>query len=336
MANPNIRTIGSSGSEDFATTQAWETATDNDLVTATEGEVGRVTAGDTVDGGVDFGGATTDASFFRTLDADGASFDIHTGQGATLRSTSATEHIVRNFDVEDYTVIEGLRLFRDTTTPDSVGSRHLISWRVGGNSRIKDLTLMRTTASSAHSVTNNRALESSRRQVGDVIEVINVVTIGNGANTGILDGPTGSPGTNFTNCTSYNLFNWGILFSGGSSSTSENNISMSAGSNDFVDNDGSNDFNLSSDATAPGASSHINEDVADIFEDAANNDFRIVRGSNAHEGGNDRSSLFTNDIRGLFRPQGPNWDIGAYELLLSEDYLRRYEHSRAPNTLLRM
>ena len=56
-------TIGSG--KDYATVAAWEAATDNDLVTATETHIGVLH--DQVTETVTFDGATTDSTYYRQL-----------------------------------------------------------------------------------------------------------------------------------------------------------------------------------------------------------------------------------------------------------------------------
>lgn len=68
--------------------------------------------------------------------------------------------------------------------------------------------------------------------------------------------------------------------------------------------------NISSDGTAPGANSLINQAATDIFVDPANGDFRLKAGSPAIGSGADLSAFFTTDITGATRTVP--WDIGAF------------------------
>lgn len=71
--------------------------------------------------------------------------------------------------------------------------------------------------------------------------------------------------------------------------------------------------NISSDETAPGASSLVNQVATDLFTDPANGNFNLKAGSAAINAGADLSEFFTTDIRGYSRPAGAGWDIGAFE-----------------------
>jgi hypothetical protein len=73
--------------------------------------------------------------------------------------------------------------------------------------------------------------------------------------------------------------------------------------------------NISSDASAPGYSSTgaVNVAPSSIFEDAPNDDFRIISTSPTLNAGATLSYAF--DAIGTARPQGANWDIGAIEFI---------------------
>jgi len=61
---------------------------------------------------------------------------------------------------------------------------------------------------------------------------------------------------------------------------------------------------------------------AAIFVDLANGDLRLKPDSPAINSGTDLNSTgFSTDFAGVSRPQGPNWDIGAYEYI-PEHYVR--------------
>lgn len=74
---------------------------------------------------------------------------------------------------------------------------------------------------------------------------------------------------------------------------------------------GTESNNISSDATAAGAGSVIDQKAANLFRDAANNDFRLKAGCAAIDEGADLSGDGVDtDFTGAARVG--NWDIGAY------------------------
>jgi hypothetical protein len=76
--------------------------------------------------------------------------------------------------------------------------------------------------------------------------------------------------------------------------------------------------NISSDATATGTGSLINQISTDLFADYAAYDFSLKAGSNAIDAGADLSAVMDSvDIIGTVRPQGEAWDIGAWEYVAS-------------------
>lgn len=54
-----------------------------------------------------------------------------------------------------------------------------------------------------------------------------------------------------------------------------------------------------------------------LFTNALGNNFTISPSSIARDAGTDLGSSYNLDILGVARPQGPGWDIGAYEYIVS-------------------
>lgn len=88
-----------------------------------------------------------------------------------------------------------------------------------------------------------------------------------------------------------------------------------AGASGYIINGGTTtgSNNISSDATAPGTNSLINQLATDIFTDAANGNFTLKAGSPAIGAGTDLSATFTTDITGATRTTP--WDIGAFKYI---------------------
>ncbi len=303
-----VSSIDTTGGGDYTTVTLWEADTDNDLVTAADGEVGEVVDGQTVTEGatVSISGATTNASFFRELRSAGLPWDTDAGSGTTLRFTGENDLLSSN---EEFVRVFDLRVFRDTTTASTGSNRHIVSLTAFGH-HIGYVTIERTTASSANGTGRCISVVGGATAVS---HVYNCTVFGNGLTTGMGDGIIVQADTNVFNCDAYNLTGTGI-FSNSGGEVVEGCIAMDNGSQDLFDSGADFDFNLSSDATAVGANSHASETLADIWVDAANGDFTLVRDSNAHNGATSQT-VFDDDIFGTTRPIGVEWDMGPRELL---------------------
>ncbi|GEM_PF-1276901 len=133
---------------------------------------------------------------------------------------------------------------------------------------------------------------------------------------------------NSNNTTSYLLNNtvenisvgYGIGFSGGvvGSVVVKNNITQNTNSNGFYGTFGADSgYNISSDATAPGASSK--HDITISFENLGAEDYHLIEPEpNARSFGENLSAYapnsFVTDIDGQIRPQDEKWDVGADEV----------------------
>lgn len=336
-----ISSIDSSGSGDYTTMAAWESATDIDLVAKaiTDGspalEIAEIVDDDTITdvNGLNMSGATTDIDSHRIVRSAGVKFDVISGVGPTLRVTNPNAAGVINWTTEEFTEFDGFRILRDSTTP-SVGFGFQIR---SGGIKLSNITLM----SVATSGTNTGPAGRLRGFNSLRATMHNLVVIGNGLDTGYVTGLEGESLTDMFNCAAYNVFGVGLSPEGGATGNCENCISMDCGTDFNYPGSASSDFCLSSDGTVEGTNSHANETLADIWVDAVSDDFTLVSGSNAHDGGTSQAAEFDTDILGVSRPQGSEWDMGAYELVAAADpapetYLRRYEGTPAPNTLLRM
>lgn len=72
---------------------------------------------------------------------------------------------------------------------------------------------------------------------------------------------------------------------------------------------------LGSSSTMPGGVSNM-QATASFFVNAAAHDYRLAPGSLAIDAGASNSSV-TTDRLGVARPQGPYWDVGAYEFVVA-------------------
>ena len=107
------------------------------------------------------------------------------------------------------------------------------------------------------------------------------------------------------------------LYKFAGSIVAKNTIASNCASSCFSSVDGAGtDYNLSSDATAPGDNSQT--EVSPSFVDAAAFNYALTTDdATARENGTDLSAdaalAVSGDIIGTARPQGTNWDIGAFE-----------------------
>ena len=101
----NISTIGSDGGDDYSTIGAWESDTDNDLVTSTTREIGELRGEDHGGTLIDINGATTNSSYYRWLRSmDGHEFDHTDESGARIVSADVNYVIATH---EGYTKLGG-------------------------------------------------------------------------------------------------------------------------------------------------------------------------------------------------------------------------------------
>lgn len=92
------------------------------------------------------------------------------------------------------------------------------------------------------------------------------------------------------------------IFSGASSTTAQNNISY-----------GNLLFNYSNASGSTTHTSNLDDGTNPVFVNAASANFRLQISSPAKDAGTSLASFFTTDLESIPRPQGPLWDIGAYE-----------------------
>lgn len=297
----NFTTIQASGG-DYATIALWEAGTDNDLVTATEGETGQM-ADELLYNGSGYytiAGATTDIDYNRTLEPQGDNYDPINDTGP--RWTSSTDKDAFFMD-ESYFTWKGICIKRTYT--GSAASGCISVYITGSIGLVIDSCVFRSDS------TNGEGLDMWNNLPGPV-QVLNCIAIGTGGGTGyglkmgVLD-------QLFSNCVAYG-FAYGVFFSYGTFDTGtkiNNIISVNNSVDDYVWNGASSyhDYCCSEDATATGSNSIINQTIADLFTDAANDDFTLVATGNAVNAGLDKSADFTLDRVGATYNV---WDMGAY------------------------
>ena len=290
----SVSTIGTS-SRDYSTIQAWETAVDGDLVTNNTIQKGETYNDSTFTAGVIIDGSTTDSTHYMWLTV--ASGERHNGTAGTgvVINMSSDGYPVRIRD--PYTLVEWL----EVTNWSSVTSGYRgIYINVGSFSTVR----------------NNLVHDST--QIDN--DGINDITGNNEVYNNIIYNITGdgfSAGADTTkvyNNTIYNVSVYGIA-----NGDSRNNLIIGSGTADYKSTGANSNYNISSDATAPGTNSITNITAASLFQNVGDNNFHILRGARAVDAGTDLSATFQGDIDSS-SPRHGTWDIGADEMPCADNW----------------
>jgi len=191
-----------------------------------------------------------------------------------------------------------------------------LEWKFSSNIKIKNCFAKIQVSNLANEI--KPCFQQNAVDVGAIIEncVFHATNIGTNQDpiraVAVINKP-GSNGLTLRNCVASG-FRSGLA-TGRSQPAYVNCIAVNASTACFDTTAINSSNNISSDATAPGTNSLINQAAADIFTDPANGDFRLKVGSNAIGAGLDLSAHFTTDITGAERTTP--WDIGAFMYVAS-------------------
>jgi hypothetical protein len=287
----------------YNTPQAWETDREGDLVGANRHEVGVAYADGIFTGPtteiVRVQGSTTDATHYMELIvAQGQRHDGTAGSGVVFDGADTTKHGVRIID--SYTRVQGLEMKRFRSASGAAG---VFIDTGAANVLLEDL-LIYDFDSAANSVAG---IHSS----GSLSFTVRNCIIYDGDTAGIR-GNAGVSGT-IQNTTIHGMASRGVFEDGGTFAVT-NTIAM-GNPTDFDVVNGTQSYNLSSDATATGTGSLSNKLAANQFVSltAGSEDFHLKAGADAIDAGTSLAGSFTDDIDGDTRPLGAAWDIGADE-----------------------
>lgn len=305
--------------ETHTTIQSWESTTQIDLVAGEVIHVGEM-KNEAFSGKVNYGGATSNASYYRRLCAkSGAEFDLTDRSGARLVEDSAetTLMVIK----EDYLK---LGLSEDGTQTGAIGisltSSSAGNCVVGADS----VTTMR--------LYNVIAYDSSGTTmmgfVGDSdqtdIKAYNCIVCNLEGTTSTTGDAYGYRGYNFDivyyNCIAYKVYA-DDRASGFDAAECYNcaaaNITQAVGQLFTFDGDCTGDYNAGDDANAPGANSVDNITDSDCWDDVAagQEDFHIKSGCDLVDAGNDAYSVEW-DMDGAIA--GARDDIGCDEYAAAE------------------
>ena len=297
--NENISTYDSAGGKDYSSLSTWESATDNNLVTAAQGETLEVYGGPHNDT-VSMSGATCNASYFRVIRPAAGNFHDGTPSvGAKLLVTSAAD-IVRI--AEDYSQVQDLVLSYNINTSSNF---EIVKLDDGADQNAAIGCIADDPQNAGSGLI--RCFES-QALTGDEQFFINCIAIGNSK---VREGfELGDPGTLYAyNCNSIDSGGHGFEEDSGSI-VCKNCLSTGSVNNDFHDITGGLN-NASGDATAPGTSNRINQTFT--FVNAAGDDYHLAAGDAGAKGYGinltaDIDYGFDDDID--FDTRSAPWDIG--------------------------
>lgn len=314
--NENVSTYGGV-SRDYTSLSTWESATDNNLVSAAQSEVLECYDDQaSFDDSVSISGATTNASYFRIIRPAGvkgeASWQGHDGtpnNGVHFIDTTIEDIIEID---EDYCQVQDLiaehngnaspgtrRVFKidNGTDPDQAAFVGCIA--IGdGNAGSSDI--------------NCFELQPDNSE-GFVIDCIAIRATGKN-----FDCDAGGGTVRFYNCTAIDGETENFDRSDGTA-IAINCLSEGSLGNDFDGTwDAASDYNASSDTTAPGSNSRISQTFT--FVNAGNDDYHLDENDAGALGyGTDLSSdadyAFDDDIDWDVRPA--TWDIGFDQFVAS-------------------
>ncbi|KPJ58250.1 MAG: hypothetical protein AMJ46_14485, partial [Latescibacteria bacterium DG_63] len=213
---------------------------------------------------------------------------------------------------EDYVRIEGIAVYVNNTSAISVNDTYA-SFSTNNDVRISHCLLTGTGSSS-------RALWASDTGGNLKLTMWNTIAYNHGSRGFYFDNVTAY----CYNCTAYNNAAYGFHRDTAGTVILKNCISMAHTSNDYVGTfDASSDYNMSSDASAPGTHSLHNRSASDNFVSisAGSEDLHLKYGADAIGKGINLLSSFTTDIDGEVRSNP--WDIGADEYYLEDTFVYR-------------
>lgn len=284
-------TVNTDGGGDYTSLAAAEAGEQDDLVTANE-QITFNCSGTTADGAAVFAGWTTDATRIPIVQGnnisgifDNSKYTILAGNYANAITTSVPNIVFANLQLQGVALsYTGINATAKTTIMSCI---------------IKDFD-----------ATNQGAI-TLNTHTGSIV----LNNILDNCSRGIFINNTG--GHYIYNNTIHDCDQHGILTNyAGNGVVYTNNLVSGCAVNFLKINaaettNGSN--NLSSDATLFGTDGYINQTVN--FADTASGDFSLQSGyPGINQGADLTADGVTTDIRGVVRPQGAAFDVGAFEL----------------------
>jgi hypothetical protein len=293
--NENVSTVGAV-SKDYSSLANWESATDNDLVTATQSEVAECYDDAATHGWLlNLAGATTDSSYFRIVrPASGEGHDGTPNNGVHIHTVASTTTIQGK---EAYSSVQDLIISH--TINLASGARYGLYHATGSNQSFIGCIVL--------DVNNTGAGTSSSSHLDNIggCSYYDCLSI----RAELYGFQYGARSSTYYNCTSYGAGSHGFYGWGGSP-TIKNCLSAANSGNDFQGSHGTQDYNAASDNSANGANSRDSQTFT--FVDSGNDDYQLASGdAGAKDYGTDLSGTFDDDLAGA--TWTGTWDIGCLQ-----------------------
>ena len=307
---------------DYATIQAWETASQGDLVAADEIRVGELydfAAFGNASGAILIAGSTTDSTRYRVLRAAaGHRYNPATGAGARILAQTIQTGVRIE---ESYARAEGFGVIAVHTNVspfiiDEVTSPAAPTFGIRADSiYVEDKVSTTGTGAAPIFVVDGDGTAGATHLVTNCILVGAAGQAGGMNDSGFYF--TGGCLCSFLNCIAYRVaLTPGFGSSTGVGLTVENCIApdSSGAAADFSVSGSSASNNISSDASAPGTNALTGVSSTNLFVDPANGDFTPKAGAASLDSGKDESAVFTTDFVGVTRnADSSGWDRGAFD-----------------------
>ena len=303
--NEVVATIGTA--KDHTDIVTWEAATDDDCVngfgvgiySSPCSPVGEAYDTGDFSGNLTITGATTDSTHYRRLTV--AAGERHSGDFPKVDTGAKNTGFI--MVDEDYAEVEWLLI-------DTAAQSSFSAFDVQGGQDV----LLRNMICDAPASKNNAFRVTPGNSKNAVVE--NCIGITRRAAASAYSFRSdGLDGTLWRNCTAYGVGNNANVRGFGQGEPTNCIAIVRALAIAFTTPEGSGNYNIGSDTTAPGANSIDNETAAGLFADTTGDaeDLHLKDDATAASGaGTDLSAFFTDDIDGDTRS---DWDIGADEVV---------------------